>query len=525
MKRHLGLWLVLAVLLGCALCLPGCALLTQSDQRAAEAQSLQPGAEPVTQAAAAPAVVPPSPAWVRNLGTVVVVVFLFGITIFVHELGHFLVARGCGMVVEVFSIGFGPALWKREKDGVTYKIGLIPFGGYVALPQMEPGGKPKEGEESKPPLPRVAPWKKILVSLAGVTGNALLAVLLAYIVYWVGKPSAPHERTCSIGFVETNSPAYAEGLREGDRIVAVNGVTVGNWDEFTAASALSPMAKLDVDTAAGRREIELAMEKNWMGIWMVPGISWVNLCGVAGVVPGSSAEAAGIRAKDVIVEFDGRPLHSREHLIYLVNQARDREVPAKVERDGGLVEVRVRPTYDEASGRALIGVMFNTMDIDYDQIVHPAPWSQIRQHATGIVRFLKALTSRREARAASQAVGGPVAILIVFWWTVQRSLILGIWFTCFFNVNLAIFNLLPIPILDGGHVVFALWEILTRRPLSERFYNRIINFFAILLIALFLFLTYRDIFRWIVPLFGRGARAAAVEAVTNEPPAEPAPAP
>lgn len=458
------------------------------------------------------------------LYTIVVVLLLFGLTIFVHELGHFLVARWCGMVVEVFSIGFGPALWKRKVGDVTYKIGIIPFGGYVALPQMDPSdGKDAAKEAERALLPRVAPWKKILVALAGVTGNMILAVILAYIVFWVGKPSAPHERNCEIGFVETNSAAYAQGLRVGDEIASVDGEPVGNWDELTMACAIRRQVTLAVKGPGGARTLDLPTEKNWLGVQTVPGISWVNACGVASVIPGSSAEQAGILGGDTLVEFNGQKLFSREHLIALVNEARDREVVAKVLRGTGTLELPVRPRYDAEAGRALIGVMFNTMDVDYDLVVHPRPWAQIKSHASTIFRLLRALVTPREAKAASQAVGGPIAIFVMFWWTVQKSLILAVWFTGLLNVNLAIINLIPMPVVDGGHVMFSLWEMITRRPISARFVNAVMNFFAVLLIGVFVLLTYRDVVRWIVPLFTGGAKPAA-EAPTNLPPAEAEPA-
>ncbi len=459
------------------------------------------------------------------LYTIVVILLLFGITIFVHELGHFLVARWCGMVVEVFSIGFGPALWKRKFGGVTYKIGLIPFGGYVALPQMNPSdGKDAEKEAERARLPRVAPWKKILVALAGVTGNMILAVLLAYIVFWVGKPSAPHERNGLVGFVDTNCAAYAQGLRVGDEIASVDGEPVRNWDELTLACALREQVTLEAKAAAGAKSLSVPTEKNWLGVRAVPGISWVNACGVASVIPGSSAEEAGIRSGDTLLEFNGQKLFSREHLIALVDEARDQEVPAKIQRGDAVLELMLKPRYDASAGRALIGIMFNTMDLDYDQVVHPRPGAQIKSHAMAIFRLLRALVTPREAKAASQAVGGPVAIFVMFWWTVQKSLILAVWFTGLLNVNLAIINLIPMPVVDGGHIMFSLWELITRRPISARIVNAVMNFFAVLLIGLFLLLTYRDVVRWIVPLFTGGARPAAEETVTNAPPAEAEPA-
>lgn len=457
-----------------------------------------------------------------TLYTILVVLLLFGATIFVHELGHFLVARWCGLVVETFSIGFGPALWKKKVRGVTYKIGIFPFGGYVALPQMDPGGgKSRDENGDEKSLPPAAPWKKILVAVSGVVGNVILAVILAYVVFWIGKPSSPQERNCVVGFVETNSAAWAQGLRMGDEITAVNGEPVRNWDDLMLAASLRDTVTLDLKSAAGARSVAVPTEKNFIGVRAVPGISWMNSCGVASVIPKSSAEQAGIQAGDVITEFDGVTLYGREHLIWLVNEAKDREVLAKVRRDGQVLELKVTPHHDAKVGRALIGVMFNTLDIDYDIIVHPRPMAQIRAHASVIFRFLRALVTPREAKAASQSVGGPLFILMMFWWTVQKSLMLAIWLAGLVNVNLAIINLLPIPVLDGGHVMFALWEAITRRRVSARLFNAVTNFFAVLFILLVIVLTQRDFVRWWMPRF---ARAPAAQAATNAAPAEARPA-
>lgn len=452
--------------------------------------------------------------------TLLMVLLLFGATIFVHELGHFLVARWCGMVVDVFAIGFGPALWKRKVGDVTYKICVFPFGGYVALPQMDPTGMDdaSKAEEATRNLPRVAAWKRMLVSLAGVTGNILFAIFLAYLVFWIGKPSAPHERNCVIGSIETNSAAYAEGLQIGDEVVAVNGEHVTNWDEFILAASMRTNVTLSVRGVSGERLITVPTEKSWLGVRAVAGIGWMNFCGVASVVPGSSAEEAGIRSGDMLVEFNGEKLFSREHLIDLVNRARDTAVPARIIRDNKPIDIVVTPKYDAKAGRALIGIMFNTMDLDYDTIVHPRPSAQIKQQAMAMFRFLKALVTPSKAKVASQAVGGPVAILIMFWWTVQKSLILAVSFTGSINITLAIINLLPIPVVDGGHVVFCLWEMVTRRPLSKKVFNIMMNVFTVLLIAVFVLITFRDVRRWIVPMFPRAHHPAA-ETVTNEAPA------
>jgi regulator of sigma E protease len=160
----------------------------------------------------------------------------------------------------------------------------------------------------------------------------------------------------------------------------------------------------------------------------------------------------------------------------------------------------VESRYDEGLDRRLIGIGFNTIgDLDFESRAHPTPWAQVRGHATAIFSFLGALATPSTSGAAAGAVGGPVLILMMLWLMLKSSFILAVWFTGFLNVNLAIINLLPLPVLDGGHVVMNLWEGLTRRPAPPRLINALANVFAVLFIALFLALTFRDSVRHIVP--------------------------
>jgi regulator of sigma E protease len=445
-----------------------------------------------------------------NAYTLLVVLLLFGVTIFIHELGHFLVARWCGLTVDAFSIGFGPAVWKKTFRGVVYKIGVLPFGGYVALPQMDPGSDQPGGEGQKRELPRVAPWKKILVALAGVTGNMILAVVIAYVVHAGGKSFAPPEGRVVLGYVETNSPAYGAGVRIGDVIESVNGKPVRSWEEFILAAALAPEPALQIaHRAGGASDLALPTEE-FMGSRYIPGLAPLNYCYVLRVQPGSSAEAAGLQSGDKIVELAGEELFSREHLMDVVAAHASLTVPVVVERAGERVAMQVTPVWDEAVGRARIGIEFNQLDVK-------KPWAQIKAHAMLIVRLLKALVTPHEAKAAAGAVGGPIAILTMFWLYVQSSFIMALWFTCLVNVNLAVLNLMPLPVLDGGHILLSLWEILTRRPASYRVVTFVWNVTAVLLLALFAMLTWRDVERFV----GARKQSAPPPAVeSNAPPAD-----
>ena len=488
---------------------------------------------------------------------ILAMLLLFSASIFVHELGHFLAARAFGMVADVFSIGMGPALWKRKIGATTYKIGWIFFGGYVALPQMDPNsfleGAGDEGEEgtggegrglksetldprpstlSSPcTAPRVlspvSAWKKIIVSVAGAFGNVVFAFALATVVWWVGKPSSLQERSAVVGYVATNSPALALGLVPGDELVAVDGQPVANWQQVVEKTALGPVRDVVLRYrpvgGEGEREIAVATEKTDLGIWILPGIDGVDPCHVASVYPHSGAEAAGLQPGDQLLRFDGHDVYSRAHLSQLVEAAAGRPALLEFRRGDQLLSAEVESAYDEKLDRHLIGIQFNTLaDLDYAALSHPTPWAQVKGHARSIFDFLRALVTPATSGAAADAVGGPVLILMMLWLMLKSSFILAVWFTGFLNVNLAIINLLPLPLLDGGHVVMNLWAGITRRPASPRLINALANAFAVLFIALFLTLTFRDSVRHLVPTvrqwFADDARALAVPAVFEDKP-------
>ena len=460
---------------------------------------------------------------------ILAMLLLFSLSIFVHELGHFLAARALGLAADVFSIGMGKALWKRKIGATTWQIGWLPFGGYVALPQMDPNsflegknsedkgqetGDRKAGSDPLSPdpcrlspapriLPRVAPWRKIVVSVAGAFGNLVFALLLATVVWIVGKPSSLQEQNSRIGYVAADGPAAAAGLVVGDEIVAVDGQPVRNWVDISEKAALgaSDTVALRVRSAAGEeREVALETEKASVGIRLLPGVEGLDLCWVASVYPNSGAEAAGLRPGDLLLRFAGETIFSRAHLGGLVEAAAGRPALLEFRRGEETLSATVASRYDEGLKRHLIGIGFNTIgDLDFAARVHPTPWAQVRGHAASIFSFLRALVSPATSGAAAGAVGGPVLILLMLWLMLKSSFILGVWFTGFLNVNLAIINLLPVPILDGGHVVMNFWEMIFRRPAPPKLVNALANLFAVLFIALFLLLTFRDSVRHLVP--------------------------
>jgi len=475
---------------------------------------------------------------------IIVFVLLFGFSIFVHELGHFLMALRCGMVVDTFSLGFGPAMWKRKIRGVVYKIGWIPFGGYVALPQLDPSGmatiqgsgdkgqetgdrsQSEQQAEEVRQLPPISAGKKILVSIAGAMGNVVFAILVACVIYL--SPYEPPKGSPMVGYVKTNSAAYTAGLRAGDRLLAVNGRPVNSWLDFMTESHLGAGSGESVVKFMSNGEEKTAaipLTKTDMGVYVIAGIAKVTTCKLYKVFPDSVAEKAGLKEGDVVRTLNGTPVLSKDQFIDLVSSLGDQEVKLTLERGDQPVALSVVPKLNPTENRSMIGVW----PIDVDDVVawmqYKSPWDQIKYDAMGIARILQALGTPKESKQAAEGLGGPVLILIALWGSIKISLLNGLGFIRFLNVNLAILNLLPIPVLDGGHVVFALWEGITRRRVHPKVVNTLVNVFATLLIGAMLILTYRDVVYRLPHFLGfgkdkGGAKAkTTAEAVTNSQPA------
>jgi regulator of sigma E protease len=439
--------------------------------------------------------------------TVFLALFLFGITVFVHEFGHFLVARRCGLIVKTFSIGFGHAVFKWERDGILYKIGWIPFGGYVALPQLDPEGMEKiQGGESGESYPDVSPWKKIAVAVSGPLGNILLAALLAIAVWLMPGNEAGTQLRPIIGNIETNSVAYAAGLRKGDEIIAVNGKPVTNWYDFSVETMLksSETVVLDVRSTAGERQLIVPVTPNEDGMRTVEGITPAVSCLFGAVTSGGPADRAGVQPGDVALSFNGVPVLDWVQFTELV-QAAEPGLPAVlvVERDGEKVELSIVPEYNEEYKRIMVGVQLGGSGMPW--MLYKNPVDQLRYDALAIVRVLKALVTPAEARQAAGGLGGPIAIFSMLTMSIKMGLVNTLGLIRFLNVNLAVLNLLPIPVLDGGHIVFALWHGITRRRVNVKVQTALINLFAVLLIGAMLVLSFKDIDRtWrIKDLFGK----------------------
>ena len=427
------------------------------------------------------------------LGTILnalIVLFFFSFTIFVHELGHFLVARRLGFKILEFSIGFGPAIWKRTINGIVYKIASIPLGGYVKLPQMDPTGVSNPLSQDGNKLPNVEPWKRIAVGVAGVTCNLILAVILATVISFTGRPAAERDFGTTIDFIDTNSVLYAAGLRPGDHIESINGRSVHNWDHVITEGALNPEAIIQASRNGKLIQARFATNSaeaaaNVFAFEMEP----VSPAVIGLMFTNWPAYQSGLRTGDRIVAIDGTPVIGRGHMISLVTKSGGRTLQVEYERKGLHNTIAITPRYDEKLQRHRIGNSFQP------QIIHPRPLDEVRYAGGAVFRLLDHLTTRQSAGRAFDAIGGVPEIFFAFWQMTKAGLITAISFAVTINVNLAILNLLPFMVLDGGHICLALWEWITRRQASPRLVSALWQAGAVCLISLMLFLTLRGIYR------------------------------
>lgn len=357
-----------------------------------------------------------------NAFYILICILLFAIAILIHEFGHFIAAISLGLKVEAFSIGFGPAIWKKRIRGVEYRISSIPLGGYVSIPDVDPEGtKALEGASRIEAKKRIAPWKELIVAVAGPAMNIVLAVFLAVLLSLI--PSARFGETPSVvDVVLPGGAAEKAGMLPGDKVVSVNGKSVETWTEMMVEVQISGGRETAIDVLREGEKVSLSVtpkHNKVTGAYYIMAVS-TNGCGAAGWMP-------------------------------------DRN-----------------------------------------------PVKQLAWDASSIFRVLKGLVTPKEARATAGAVGGPVMIAEGIYQSLKRSPWDGVGFMRFLNVNLAVLNLLPIPVLDGGLILFSLIALIFRRRVPDAAVKVSSLVFMYLLMGLMGILIVKDVARsWRIHTFKR----------------------
>ncbi len=425
--------------------------------------------------------------------------FVLGVLVFVHELGHFLVARRHGVRCLTFSLGFGPKLLQTKRGDTVYCISAIPLGGYVKM-AGENQEEQREGKDDE--FLSKTKWQRFQILIAGPAMNILLAVVVTTVVLYQGAQVPVYEdQPPVVGSVAEDSPAAAAGIRPGDRILSVAGREVDTWQELLYAVA--PRADRETDVVlrddSGVRTVQVTptaqTQYNLGDLGVGPDVS-PQVIAVSSTTS-SSAQEAGILVGDVIEAIEGREV-TIESLIETINASPDRPLTLRIRRDGARQEIVVTPQLVGDVG--LIGVGLSPFEL---RTVEPGPFEaftmSLEQNYEGSGLIFQTIWSLLTGDTSVTQLVGPVGIAQMSGDAAQMGWVTLFGLISLISLNLGILNLLPIPILDGGHIFIMAMEGISRRNFSVRLKERMFLVGFALIVTLMVTVLYYDLTRiaWI----------------------------
>lgn len=430
-----------------------------------------------------------------------VVVVVLGIMIFVHELGHFLAAKFFRVRVLTFSLGFGKRLVGFKRGGTDYRVSLLPLGGYVKMA----GEDPTEVHAGEPDEFLAKPrWQRFIIAVMGPSMNILMAIVLLAGLYRFHYPKPVYmEQPARVGEVEANSPAAKAGIKAGDLIVRLGNLQQPTWEDL----------KMKILTTAGEAlPVEVLRDGKTLALSLTPLAKGPEEVGDAGLVPcipgkigyvepGMPADQAGLKAGDRIVALGGEPIGCWQQLSAAIQQREGKAVNLSVMRGDQQLQASVTAVHSEAAGadKWLIGVGYRS-----EVVVRQLPWGQaiasslddnIRNCVVTFDVLGRIITRRMSARSLS----GPIGIAQISGEAYRAGTPELLMLVSFISLQLGIFNLLPIPILDGGMILLLLIESVMRRDMSLEVKERFAQVGIVFLLLLAVFVTYNDIVKTLRP--------------------------
>ena len=443
------------------------------------------------------------------------VVLLFNLLIVVHELGHFLAARWRGLYIEGFGVWFGKPIWKKTINGVQYSLGSLPFGGFVKLPQLAPMDMIEgKADLDRAQLPKISALDKIIVAIAGPLFSVLLALFFACVVWAVGHPVSESDLTTVIGYVHHDSPAAKAGLKPGDKILEVDGRPVSRFfgmnDSvvWNVVRSEGPSIPFKIERDGEVRTIDVVpviaetsgwRRKSTRQVMIQPAVTPL----VDDVDKDTPAAKAGVKPGDIITAVNGHRIFNALSLVDEIEKHPTDELTLDVRRTSETLQLKMRPVPLESEGttKARIGIRWDTGG--QLSLSHPDPVEQVYHSITSTLQTIGAVASPK-SDVKLQHMSGPVMIVRIYYMLFEgdNGWKLALWFSVILNVNLAILNMLPIPVLDGGHIVLALIEGVRRKPVNMKILEWVQTACATLIIGYMLYISFFDI----GDLFGKSDR-------------------
>jgi regulator of sigma E protease len=433
------------------------------------------------------------------LTTLFAFAFVLGVLIFVHELGHFLMARRIGVRVLKFSLGFGPRLFGVKRGDTEYCVSAIPLGGYVKMAGENPDD-PRTGRPDE--FLSKTKWQRFLVLVMGPTMNLVLAVVVTAGVLMRGAEiPAFQSKPPVVGQVTEGSGAAKAGIRRGDRIVSVGSRDVNTWEQFLIAVGTRANRETPIGLLRDGREMTVNVTpapqtKFEVGdIGVLPDVH----PHVISVLPGSPAERAGLKAGDIVLAVDGAPITFPKELIDAISKKANIPVTLSLARDGANQDVKITPELNGKNGR--IGVNIGE-DVT---MIKPGPIDAIGMSVSRnydsaklIFQTVGQLITRE---TSTRQLMGPLAIAQLSGESAHAGWIPLLSLMASISLNLGLLNLLPIPVLDGGHIFIMALEGLARRDFSTRVKEKMFLAGFAVLLMLMVTVIYNDLTR--IPLFER----------------------
>jgi regulator of sigma E protease len=423
-------------------------------------------------------------------------IFVLGVLVFVHELGHFLTAKKIGIRVIRFSLGFPPKLISKKIGETEYCVSWIPLGGYVKMAGENPDEKELTGAPWEFQSRKV--WERLIVVIAGPAMNFLTAILIFWGIFSIS--GLPTIRTTKIGVIEEGSLAATVGCQVGDSILTIGGSSVEEWNDIYDALEAHPEGNLiiEIDRRGVVHRFTIPGDERDDDSDFPLGITPLLGTEVGSVIKNKPAYKSGLRTGDRILSIDGEPIDLWDDMKNLIHAKPDIPITVTWTRVNQIFEAEIVPEKQqtmnidgEVEDIGLIGI---GPKVDRKRIgIHTSLWLGLRQTiymAELTIIFVKKLVLRQ---VSAKLVGGPVSIARMAGETARSGLMDLFGLMALLSVNLAILNVLPIPILDGGHVLFLLIEGVTRKPLSLKKRGILQQIGLAFLILLMIYVTYNDI--------------------------------
>lgn len=421
------------------------------------------------------------------------VVILLGVMILIHELGHYVAALLVRVKVETFSFGFGPRLFGIKRGETDFRVSAIPFGGYVRMLGEQPGDEPSTDPRS---FQAKARWQRALIVVAGPLMNIVLAIMIVTGLYMYGFPKEVTSSDPIISSLLPGSPAANAGLQPGDRIVQLDNRENPSWSDLLTQEALNANHPLSVIVDRSGRKLNFTVTPRMDAKQGVGVAGWGGDVQVGQVVKGSPAESAGLKPGDLLIKVNRQPVASASTVQQAVIRSAGKPVQVTVMRDGRIQDVSVAPAATGDSKMPWrIGIAFR-MPVELVKLGFvPALRESVRLNVQNATLIFQVLGSIVERRVSPKTLAGPIGMAKMSSEAAHEGASSFFGWMALVSLNLAIFNLLPIPVLDGGTLLMLLVETVIQREVSIQVKETVFKLGFVFLMMIVVFVIYNDISR------------------------------